>query len=183
MSPFRKRARDFNPLPPCGGRPGIFLSPTTGETFQSTPSVWRETMGWGAVEKWDVISIHSLRVEGDITGRNFGRLIRRFQSTPSVWRETRKFNRRCRWYRHFNPLPPCGGRHQRVFDTAKPTADFNPLPPCGGRHARGVKTIQIDLFQSTPSVWRETVGYKRGSSGDSFQSTPSVWRETASLVS
>ena len=34
------------------------------------------------------ISIHSLRVEGDTVG-NLGHIITPFQSTPSVWRETR----------------------------------------------------------------------------------------------
>jgi len=42
--------------------------------------------------------------------------------------------------------------------------------------------IQFSLFQSTPSVWRETasspVGYI---SFAVFQSTPSVWRETADV--
>ena len=37
------------------------------------------------------------------------------------------------------------------------------------------------LFQSTPSVWRETVRpQKQNNKPQEFQSTPSVWRETRS---
>ena len=42
-------------------------------------------------------------------------------------------------------------------------------------------TIQLYLntsFQSTPSVWRETVEMNQFGRFWKFQSTPSVWRET-----
>ena len=56
----------FNPLPPYGGRPGDFQAVTTrGGTFQSTPSVWRETEQKSELDKLKTISIHSLRMEGD----------------------------------------------------------------------------------------------------------------------
>ena len=59
------------------------------------------------------ISIHSLRVEGDII-------------------EPELFDR----VRNFNPLPPCGGRLEgdKLDEIDEEGADyFNPLPPCGGR--------------------------------------------------
>ena len=34
---------DFNPLPPCGGRPSYQPAINHNLIFQSTPSVWRET--------------------------------------------------------------------------------------------------------------------------------------------
>ncbi len=99
--------------------------------FQSTPSVWRETSG-GVPEGLSAvisihslrvegdtsskkpltcykISIHSLRVEGDATHHLPSTYRSRFQSTPSVWRETAA---KCRSHLagDFNPLPPCGGR-------------------------------------------------------------------------
>ena len=37
------------------------------------------------------------------------------------------------------------------------TFNFNPLPPHGGRLGLKNLTIQANLFQSTPSAWRETV--------------------------
>ena len=55
--------------------------------FQSTPSVWRETSEISERVKLTLISIHSLRVEGDAT---------RAQEPTAG--------------KHFNPLPPCGGR-------------------------------------------------------------------------
>ena len=41
---------------------------------------------------------------------------------------------------------------------------------------------QIQKFQSTPSVWRETVVAASNNSVTLFQSTPSVWRETGSSL-
>ena len=55
---------------------------------------------------------------------------------------------------------------------------FNPLPPHGGRHAGKYVALDIVLFQSTPSAWRETVSEKAAGISHRFQSTPSAWRET-----
>ena len=103
--------------------------------------------------------------------------------------------------KHFNPLPPCGGRLERRFYEKNPdlfqstpsvwreTAggvtgagarkNFNPLPPCGGRHNFHPSLLCMYTFQSTPSVWRETgVTPRQQLPRQRFQSTPSVWRET-----
>ncbi len=82
-------SRDFNPLPPHGGRRKIVRN---AKTFQ-------------------IISIHSLRMEGDRTDMS------------------------------------CTAH----------SADFNPLPPHGGRLDTPIFTDPADIFQSTPSAWRETV--------------------------
>ena len=102
---------------------------------------------------------------------------------------------------HFNPLPPCGGRRGTQSAGCRPR-DFNPLPPCGGRHLACIASITLRLFQSTPSVWRETKRlnnthtlhhhfnplppcggrhpqHRKPNGARRFQSTPSVWRETA----
>ena len=82
------------------------------------------------------ISIHSLRVEGDVDSRetlclyrNFNPLPPRggrpvdslpslhrmlFQSTPSAWRETMDSPGVYQHIRNFNPLPPRGGRRNPV---------------------------------------------------------------------
>ena len=60
--------RYFNPLPPCGGRPQISQCLSHCRPFQSTPSVWRETRVVYHDSVAIVISIHSLRVEGDRCG-------------------------------------------------------------------------------------------------------------------
>ena len=79
-----------------------------------------------------VISIHSLRMEGDYFncerkgaikyfnplpphgGRPvdylLGRVENEFQSTPSAWRETEKEIIKTLGENYFNPLPPHGGR-------------------------------------------------------------------------
>ena len=128
------RASDFNPLPPCGGRP------------QSCTCLTADIL----------ISIHSLRAEGD------------FCYNLNNYREE-----------YFNPLPPCGGRQTITAVSVHSRSNFNPLPPCGGRlksllysvlyalisihslRAEGdlfpkVKAIPHAKFQSTPSVRRET---------------------------
>ena len=58
---------------------------------------------------------------------------------------------------------------------------FNPLPPCGGRLANKYQLDKLLKFQSTPSVWRETASADAILTDTGFQSTPSVWRETGTV--
>ncbi len=126
---------------------------------------------------------------------------------------------------NFNPLPPRGGRLRAFRDygvtasisihslrvegdlsravTLSLSCYFNPLPPRGGRRWKCSKIPKNNLFQSTPSAWRETSVDSFSPSqrtisihslrveGDYskqfaptgtrvFQSTPSAWRETKS---
>ena len=101
----------FNPLPPHGGRHCDVKICLFFFAFQSTPSAWRETLQFYDFHFIPfIISIHSLRMEGDLTYFLTQYRFYQFQSTPSAWRETsrtvfclaRRFN--------FNPLPPHGGR-------------------------------------------------------------------------
>ena len=158
-----------------------FMRTYTFVIFQSTPSVWRETLREMISLIELLISIHSLRVEGDTGDRN---------TEPIIF--------------YFNPLPPCGGRRPSNSALACCCNYFNPLPPCGGRPTEQVAVLERKQFQSTPSVWRETQMYQAGYQdlyisihslrveGDRaafplhrgkyrFQSTPSVWRETDML--
>ena len=80
------------------------------------------------------ISIHSLRMEGDTDATSF-----------------------CKPLRHFNPLPPHGGRLRFVVPHMRQTDHFNPLPPHGGRPGAEFSRIPHNAFQSTPSAWRETM--------------------------
>ena len=146
----------FNPLPPHGGRLRKLQNLPIGATFQSTPSAWRETSSLSDWELKAVISIHSLRMEGDSVVSD--------RSTAP---------------RHFNPLPPHGGR-QEILNSienavrisihslrmegdkqgssckVREERHFNPLPPHGGRLQLANTIIQVTIFQSTPSAWRET---------------------------
>ena len=124
---------DFNPLPPYGGRRLSAVFITTLSVFQSTPSVWRETFAHVFPCPHALISIHSLRMEGDRQAFFAKKVYKKFQSTPSVWRET-----------------------AGSIECIDAMADFNPLPPYGGRPNPVDDSIATSLFQSTPSVWRET---------------------------
>ena len=55
----------FNPLPPHGGRPKLSRNFFRFFAFQSTPSAWRETTILSMFRMFLIISIHSLRMEGD----------------------------------------------------------------------------------------------------------------------
>ena len=79
-------------------------------TFQSTPSAWRETF----------------------TGMKMNAATA-FQSTPSAWRETCRSGISRQTVRHFNPLPPHGGRPPAERKPNARERNFNPLPPHGGR--------------------------------------------------
>ena len=100
----------FNPLPPHGGRLCHLLPILSHLLFQSTPSAWRETEE--NVHSWFRfnISIHSLRMEGDMRRRMGNGTLSEFQSTPSAWRETIENSSSYTDVLHFNPLPPHGGR-------------------------------------------------------------------------
>ena len=106
---------------------------TKSRPFQSTPSVWRETVS-------AVVSVAMSDHFNPLPpcgGRPYGTLSEvsdvEFQSTPSVWRET-----------------------LALAAIRMAIKNFNPLPPCGGRRFSGTVLLSLLSFQSTPSVWRET---------------------------
>ena len=120
----------FNPLPPHGGRQTNHYSETLTSPFQSTPSAWRETSSdWMSRRRPD-ISIHSLRMEGDVV---------------SVAVSGKPL--------YFNPLPPHGGRQKTSRHPAR-ESHFNPLPPHGGRRQ---VLAAVCLFQDI--VMRVGFGY------------------------
>ena len=146
--------------------------------FQSTPSVWRETQRATAQCLTVLISIHSLRVEGDSNA-----YLRQYAPMSISIHSLRVEGDRmdicsATSTADFNPLPPCGGRLPESFDNVSSSIIsihslrvegdqihscanfinfyFNPLPPCGGRHVLEEDGVSEMIFQSTPSVWRET---------------------------
>ena len=152
------RNQYFNPLPPYGGRPKILLMKPGDNTFQSTPSVWRETYNASEYDLMWGISIHSLRMEGDgaITTPGYVGDI----SIHSLRMEGDSRHCAC-------------GRSQ---------LHFNPLPPHGGRLPFSNRRFTDSTFQSTPSAWRETHWHNGQSITRQFQSTPSAWRETSQVL-
>ena len=102
------------------------------------------------------ISIHSLRMEGDLPVASFLLL-----------------------FGYFNPLPPHGGRLKGEYSFfAFPEISIHSLRMEGDTFVTLLSIFQKS-FQSTPSAWRETSFSIKLSSDLIFQSTPSAWRETA----
>ena len=101
------------------------------DKFQSTPSAWRVTLARQQREVIIPISIHTLRMEGDVRPLFFAGLVAIsihtlrmegdvvmnrtsfpklvFQSTPSAWRVTDNSDTGTNHFFHFNPHPPRGG--------------------------------------------------------------------------
>ena len=123
----------FNPLPPHGGRP------------------YREGCSHGVCS----ISIHSLRMEGDV-------LLAMICTISS----------------YFNPLPPHGGRPALMFCYCPSVRISIHSLRMEGDTCRIVRRIAVRTFQSTPSAWRETAVEVAPPEPKTFQSTPSAWRET-----
>ena len=123
------------------------------------------------------ISIHSLRMEGDIRNvahRHIGKV---FQSTPSAWRETTlSAADMADWT--FQSTPSAWRETLEGHCSEQSISHFNPLPPHGGRHDVPEEKKEEKVFQSTPSAWRETTAARLESVNVGFQSTPSAWRET-----
>ena len=126
---------DFNPRPPCGGRPAVPDTAVVLREFQSTSPVWRTT--YAGIEDFTKveISIHVPRVEDDSSYAC---------NLPCI--------------RYFNPRPPCGGRRsiQAPHSGSYPFQSTSPVWRTTPRQTH----IKLDkIFQSTSPVWRTT---KRG---------------------
>ena len=146
---------NFNPLPLCRGRPSWDKSRAKSRSFQSSPSMQRETTKSGRFLFWKDISILSLYAEGDRMYACIYVGYCSFQSSPSMQRETNNINAVGIVILYFNPLPLCRGRlrvpkfmrSEVVFQSSPSmqretilsrwlmllTTYFNPLPLCRGR--------------------------------------------------
>ena len=173
------------------------------EKFQSTPSAWREThRGTGPCQRYG-ISIHSLRMEGDLKNQVLGGNLHIFQSTPSAWRETRVSACRRGSGRYFNPLPPHGGRHLHRIIISVLLISIHSLRMEGdqplfydyirrsgisihslrmeGDSARSRRMCDMPYFNPLPPHGGRLALTSAVRPFPIFQSTPSAWRETAKL--
>ena len=125
--------RDFYPRPPGGGR----------RTFQA------------AQGPRTPISIHALRVEGDMTGIPSARSLPLFLSTPSGWRAT----------------------VMSGMDRSAAEISIHALRVEGDDVLSGDKDQRF-VFLSTPSGWRATCVRRATTKCTRFLSTPSGWRAT-----
>ena len=153
-------AKNFNPLPPCGGRHPEQLD----------------------LEQEEKISIHSLRVEGDVPVVGILQFGLRFQSTPSVWRETSVLVFLRSYAGNFNPLPPCGGRHSHTHTLIVcSNISIHSLRVEGDLRSRLGNAscgISIHSLRVEGDVFPFTISFEIYG----FQSTPSVWRETSCMT-
>ena len=147
------------------------------ELFQSTPSAWRETNPVAGFLQGFEISIHSLRMEGDIPRWELDTISRKFQSTPSAWRETLFFM----FFLLENNISIHSLRMEGdlLAHSYIPRRQKFQSTPSAWRETTYLTTSSpSSLFQSTPSAWRETTDWMQGLPSILFQSTPSAWRET-----
>ena len=179
--------RDFYPRPPGGGRhcktPARLLCPCR-------------------------ISIHALRVEGDVGVLGIKAMAFAFLSTPSGWRATFPFHVANYGRNNFYPRPPGGGRQFYSNTKTALLFYFYPRPPGGGRlHAElldgclnwiiSIHALRVEgdsphrwsclrplcAFLSTPSGWRATCKFTHLLHLLPFLSTPSGWRATRARLS
>ena len=126
------RRKNFNPLPPRGGRPHLPALSCNWQLFQSTPSSRRETLHLQC-RKYEKGNFNPLPPRGGRPSHKCHYPSKHeFQSTPSSRRETSSPAAHSD-LEHFNPLPPRGGRRSTQAPGRASSRDFNPLPPRGGR--------------------------------------------------
>ena len=201
----RWEGKDFNPLPPHGGRLHHFESERRRFDI-SIHSLRMEGDGGLGMKHTAAtyISIHSLRMEGDCVFVVIYKLMLYFNPLPPHGGRQSVVSDRSTAPRHFNPLPPHGGRlfpagctkSELYFNPLPPhggrpinfvrrllITDFNPLPPHGGRLPINIKWYRCFPFQSTPSAWRETtlIIMFSGSIMDFNPLPPHGGRQTASM--
>ena len=125
-------------------------------TFQSTPPVWGATGSAADHLRQLVISIHAPRVGGD----------------GGLHHEKDQLE-------HFNPRPPCGGRHDGLHRLDEFKQISIHAPRVGGDDNYAVQKYRAAKFQSTPPVWGATRISDQGEvQRQTFQSTPPVWGAT-----
>ena len=130
--------------------------------------------------KFRIISIHSLRMEGDDRIEIFRAMDTYFNPLPPYGGR-----RRCKidcesWKSNFNPLPPYGGRRTPGRSGYFRRLHFNPLPPYGGRRkVLFVEFVPLKHFNPLPPYGGRLCNKEFSVDDFSFQSTPSVWRETS----
>ena len=84
----KNRSESFQSTPSAWRETHLAPEAFMGCVFQSTPSAWRETLEPLRPILHIIISIHSLRMEGDYMRLGDSFIGSAFQSTPSAWRET-----------------------------------------------------------------------------------------------
>ena len=166
---------DFNPRPPCGGRPTYKPFTFDDEVFQSTPPrvggdrrrfyVWHSSIGfqstppvWGATSELCHRQLLPLKFQSTppvwgATGDTMLLMasVMQFQSTPPVWGATGTLHTQGRAGASISiHAPRVGGDLTPPLPT-KMSRNFNPRPPCGGRHGEAkIQNIKHDFNPRPP---------------------------------
>ena len=145
---------DFYPRPPGGGRPSVFLQACSA-----------------------LISIHALRVEGDLPLPAPSAFSPVFLSTPSGWRATCRISISCSAADGFLSTP--SGWRATLFEQREGLVLRCLSTPSGWRATLfEQREVLVLRFLSTPSGWRATTPSQMPFSNEKFLSTPSGWRAT-----
>ena len=134
-------------------------------------------MGDGVVQIHS-ISIHSLRMEGDSPMRDCWIPLCLFQSTPSAWRETSHTVTAKLAVGKFQSTPSAWRETVSFPPSLGVDSYFNPLPPHGGRRCCQRQFSRIIYFNPLPPHGGRPISSEPIAATISFQSTPSAWRET-----
>ncbi len=121
----------FNPLPPHGGRLCGYPKAKKNVYFNPLPPHGGRLLAPERTDPEVIISIHSLRMEGDPYLWQADHDHWNFNPLPPHGGRLRSDEKNWR-LRYFNPLPPHGGRPWQAY-SANRLRHFNPLPPHGGR--------------------------------------------------
>ena len=174
-------------------------------TFQSTPSAWRETYKYPKYTVFAIFQSTPSAWRETISCTSISSLSGSFQSTPSAWRETGRTHAREAFHTDISihSLRMEGDRFRSYPPMPAQSISIHSLRMEGDRLPCTFHP-PASQFQSTPSAWRETPHRKSPPDiqlisihslrmeGDQrqkeiqknqleFQSTPSAWRETAKL--
>ena len=131
----------FYPRPPGGGRQARLKRRALRSKFLSTPSGWRATVFALFQRRAGFISIHALRVEGDLHLRVFARGKSISIHALRVEGDSTRVSP-CLQSSNFYPRPPGGGRRCTPAIRAFPTY-FYPRPPGGGRQQKRTKFSSV----------------------------------------
>ena len=151
--------RHFNPLPPHGGRPALnclVLPPghISIHSLRMEGDIQLDSFQQAA----ERISIHSLRMEGDIL--TLGICAAACISIHSLRMEGDPAQNFPGFpTTHFNPLPPHGGRLAAEYHLNDAQRDFNPLPPHGGRRNKKQTEKPKNYFNPLPPHGGRPSGY------------------------
>ena len=123
----------FYPRPPGGGRPGLNDTYNAWAKFLSTPSGWRATCRQKSAEEKRKISIHALRVEGDIKGGGWLGWVRFdfYPRPPGGGRPVYQLLIECQSEISIHALRVEGDSASKLI--VEKSINFYPRPPGGGR--------------------------------------------------